>query len=189
MLRISPTTLSVRCAKRKCLNGPAEIAGLVFLLCLGARVAAAQGSAEYGLAVAGAAGNATGIAKTIGPALSSVAKATSTVPADKKLLAAPPVSVAPDAANRKALEKRAGKDAAKLTLKSVPSKASVRIDGKAVGQTPLLLTLAPGNYKIEMTGPRMEVGIKQVELRPQEARELELPLSAAPQYPTQIWLR
>ena len=187
MLRISPTTLSARCANCKCMNGPAQIAVLALLVCLGARVAAAQGSAEYGLAVAGAASNATGVAKTIGPALSSVAKAASTVPPDKKSLAAPPASIAPDAANRKALEKRAGKDAAKLTLKSVPPKASVRIDGKTVVQTPLLLTLAPGKYKIEMTGPRMEFGTKQVELRPQEARELELPLSAAPQYPTQIW--
>jgi hypothetical protein len=200
MLRVSQTTVSVRYGDRRgFLNGPARIAVLAFLVCLSARVVAGQGAAEYGLAVAGAATNVAGASKAIGPAVAAAVKSGSMVAPDKKAAPAAPVSVpavtvpfanaTPDVANRQALEKLAGKDAAKLTLKSVPPKASVRIDGKDVGQTPLLLTLAPGHYKIEMTGPRMEFGTQQVELHPQETRELELPLSAAPKYPTQIWLR
>ena len=59
-------------------------------------------------------------------------------------------------ANRKALEDQAGKNAAKLMLRSVPDKSSVRIDGKPVGKTPLLLIVQPGVYVVEMEGgPRM----------------------------------
>jgi hypothetical protein len=65
----------------------------------------------------------------------------------------------------------------------------VRIDGKPVGQTPLLISLAPGVYKIEMEGPRMEFGKQQLNLSPNETREIELPLSAAPRYPSHIELQ
>ena len=92
-------------------------------------------------------------------------------------------------ANRRALEQRAGKDAAKISLKSAPAKAMVRIDGKPVGQTPLLISLAPGDYKIEMEGPRMEFGKQQLTVSPNETREIDLPLSAAPRYPSHIELQ
>ena len=52
-----------------------------------------------------------------------------------------------EAANRKALEDQAGKNAAKLMLRSVPDKSSVRINGKPVGKTPLLLIVQPGSLR------------------------------------------
>jgi hypothetical protein len=92
-----------------------------------------------------------------------------------------------ETANRKALEDQAGKNAAKLMLRSVPDKSSVRIDGKPVGKTPLLLVVPPGVYVVEMEGgPRMSYGRQQVDLLPKEAREVLVELQ--PRYPTSISL-
>ncbi len=90
-------------------------------------------------------------------------------------------------ANLKALEDQAGKNAAKLMLRSVPDKSSVRIDGKPVGKTPLLLVVRPGVYVVEIEGgPRKSYGRQQVDLLPKEAREIVLDLK--PRYPTSITL-
>lgn len=92
-----------------------------------------------------------------------------------------------EAANRKALEDQAGKNAAKLMLRSVPDKSLVRLDGKPVGKTPLLLVVPPGVYAVEMEGgPRKAYGRRQVDLLPKEAREVLLELQ--PRYPTSIIL-
>lgn len=92
-----------------------------------------------------------------------------------------------EAANRKALEDKAGKNAGKLMLRSVPDKSTVRIDGKPVGKTPLLLIVPPGVYVVEMEGgPRMDYGRRQVDLLPKEAREIMLDLK--PRYPTSVLL-
>jgi len=176
-------------ARRAVLKGWLGIMLLAFLVFLSARPAAAQAAVEYGNAVAGAGTTLIGLTKKIDSAVYPGKKPGSTLPPDKKSASAPPTGEALVAANRRMLEQRAGKHAAKLTLKSVPVKASVRIDGKAVGQTPLLLTLAPGTYKVEMEGPRMEFGKQQVDLRPQETREVELLLSRPPRYPTHIQLQ
>jgi hypothetical protein len=92
-----------------------------------------------------------------------------------------------EAANRKALEDQAGKNAAKLMLRSTPDKSSVRIDGKPVGTTPLLLILKPGVYVVEMEGgPREDYARRQVDLLPKEAREVTLELQT--RYPSSIRL-
>jgi hypothetical protein len=92
----------------------------------------------------------------------------------------------PEAANRKALEARAGKDGAKLMLRSQPANASVRIDGKQVGRTPLLLIVAPGIYKVEMESLSSELAHQQVHVLPQESREVELVLKS--RYPGHVTL-
>ena len=66
-------------------------------------------------------------------------------------------------------------------------RASVRIDHKPVGNTPLVLTLAPGAYRIDMVGPQKEFAQQQVTLRPKENREVVLSLQ--PRYPSHIILR
>ena len=92
-----------------------------------------------------------------------------------------------EAANRKALEVQAGKNAAKLMLRSVPDEASVRIGGKPVGRTPLLLIVQPGVYVVEMEGgTRVGYGRQQVDLLPREAREVVLSLQ--PRYPAYLHL-
>ena len=143
--------------------------GLVLLglaVCLGAGNAAAQAMVEYGGAVASASVSSTGAGKT-----ASVQQ---------------PMRAVVDAvaANRRALEARAGKDGAKLMLRSAPNHAWVWIDGKEVGITPLQLVVAPGAYKVEMKGRQMDFGRKQVDLHPKETREVLLTLES--RYPTHV---
>jgi hypothetical protein len=88
------------------------------------------------------------------------------------------------AANRKALEAHAGKNAAKLMLRSKPSQADVNIDGKPVGKTPLLLVLSPGQYDVAMNGKRMDHAEQTIDLLPKETREFLLPLKQL--YPTSV---
>jgi hypothetical protein len=160
------------------------IAVVLFLSC----PAAAQAAIEYGHLATGSSTGLAGLSNKINSALSPDKKPASLRTVDKQPQAATAAENNPADANRRALELCAGKDAAKLTLKSAPAKAMVRIDGKPVGQTPLLISLAPGVYKIEMEGPRMEFGKKQLNLGPNETHEIELPLSAAPRYPSHIEL-
>ena len=167
---------------------PAVLA-LGFLVCLSPSLAAAQAAAEYGQAIAGIGANVTGLTKGISSAASAGKKADSMPVPESKVPSSLPAREDATAANLRMLEQRAGKDAAKLNLKSVPAKASVMIDGKPVGVTPLLLILAPGPYNVQMDGPRMESGKERVELRPLEKRDVEMRLSAPPLYPTHITLR
>ena len=157
------------------------IALMLFSTCL----AAAQAATEYGHIAT----SSTGLAglsnnSTLFPAKQPA----SARPVAKQPGSATAKGTSPQDANRRALEQRAGKDAAKLSLKSVPEKAVVRIDGKPIGKTPLLISLAPGAYKIEIEGPRMELGQQQLNLDPNETREVQLTLSAAPRYPNRIEL-
>ena len=87
-----------------------------------------------------------------------------------------PASVPADVTNRKALEQRAGKDAAKLVLQSVPSNALIYIDGMFVGRTPLLLIVPPAKYKVEMHGQRDGFGERLIGLLPKETQQLTLTL-------------
>ena len=93
----------------------------------------------------------------------------------------------PEVANRKALEERAGKDAGKVLLRSVPTGAQVWIDGAFVGSSPMLLILAPGKYQVELRGQRLERATRSVDLLPHETREVTLTLAV--RYPTRATMR
>jgi len=95
-----------------------------------------------------------------------------------------PASLPADVTNRKALEQRAGKDAAKLVLQSVPSNALIYIDGMFVGRTPLLLIVPPAKYKVEMHGQRDGFGERLIGLLPKETQQLTLTLEL--RYPAKL---
>ncbi len=97
---------------------------------------------------------------------------------------AAPVGPPPEVINREALEQHAGKNACKLLLRSVPSAAQVFVDGAFVGDSPLLLIVAPGKYQIEMKGRRLEMAERAVDLLPRETREVALSLTT--RYPTRV---
>jgi PEGA domain-containing protein len=162
---------------------------IALLAFLNARPAAAQAAIEYGHVATGSSAGLTGLSNKIDSALSSGKKNGSVLDPDKQPGVMAGTQGSLEDANRRALEQSAGQNAATLSLKSVPAKAVVRIDGKPVGQTPLLMSLAPGTYKVEMEGPRMEFGKQRLDLNPKETREIELRLSAAPRYPSQIRLQ
>jgi hypothetical protein len=86
--------------------------------------------------------------------------------------------------NRRALESKAGMDAARLLIRSNPSRAQVWIDDKPVGTTPLLLIVPAGKYQIELRGTREEIAKQEVALLPKETREVAVKLEL--RYPTRV---
>jgi len=86
--------------------------------------------------------------------------------------------------NRHALEAQAGADAARLLVRATPAQAQVWINNHAVGNTPLLLILAPGKYTLEMRGSRQETARQEVALLPKETREVAVKLEL--RYPTRV---
>jgi len=93
----------------------------------------------------------------------------------------------PEVTNRQILEQKSGKNPGKLLLRSTPSAAQVWVNGMFVGSTPLLFTVAPGRYQVELRGARMEHAVKSVDLLPNETRIVSLTLSA--RYPTRASVR
>jgi hypothetical protein len=95
-----------------------------------------------------------------------------------------PTGPPPEAVNRKALEQSAGRDASKLLLRSTPSPAQVWVDGAFVGETPMLLIVAPGKYQVEARGQRLESAKETVALLPRETREVSFKMAVM--YPTTV---
>jgi hypothetical protein len=146
------------------------------------RPASTQTLAETAGATSVSAGTTTAVAKTLNFAGS---KNEAAPPASPHLQASagPP----PQVLNRRALEEHAGRDASKLLIRSTPPSSQVWINDKFVGNTPMLLVLAPGKYRVSFRGPRMETGQQSVDLLPRETRDLALSLSA--HYPTRVTFR
>lgn len=171
-------------------------AALVFLFASAASCVYAQAATEYGSATSGTAGSMSRINLMNKAAFPTAKNGRPTViesklPKKKKgdkssRFILESESRGSTEANRKTFEAHAGKDAAKLMLRSEPSNAYVRLNGLPVGRTPLLLIVAPGQYKVVLDGQRLEHEEKQVDLLPRETREYSLKLK--PQYPSQVQL-
>ena len=93
----------------------------------------------------------------------------------------------PEVVNRQSLEQKAGSEAGKLMLRTVPTGAQIWINGVFVGNAPMLLIVPPGKYKIEARGQRSEHMQSSVDLLPHETRKLVLTLTA--RYPTRVSVR
>lgn len=89
--------------------------------------------------------------------------------------------------NRRALEKKAGKDAAKVLLRSNPNGARIWLNGAFVGTTPILLVVPPGKYHIKMSDDRLDSAEQDVGLLPREIRDVVLHLAVY--YPTHVSIR
>jgi len=151
----------------------------VFLcVCLCPRRAAAQDLAEAGALTSRSAASASSIKA---PTIPSV-KAPEDSSKSPHLLVAPVQH--PEIANRQALEQKAGKNPSKLLLRSTPSGTQVLVNGMYVGNTPLLLVIAPRKYEVELRGTRLEHARSSVDLLPNETRTVSLSLSA--RYPTRV---
>jgi hypothetical protein len=158
-----------------------SILSACLLVILNCTLSSAQSMTEH----AGASSVAAGTAAASQPK-PGVWTASASVPQDPSkpqhlaATAGPP----PEVVNRQALEQHAGKNACKLLLRSVPSAAQVYVDGAFVGDSPLLLIVAPGKYQIEMKGRRLEMAERAVDLLPRETREVALSLTT--RYPTRV---
>jgi hypothetical protein len=160
----------------------------VIFLC--ASSAAAQAVVEYAGTVAAVGGGAASLGK-LSPAHPPIGSLTSSLAAPEIRVEQTPSAHLPlrdvedvMGGNRRALEAKAGKDAAKMMLRSQPDGAWVLINGKGVGKTPLLLILAPGVYRVEMHITQRESSQKQLDLLPKETREVLLTLAA--RYPNRV---
>jgi hypothetical protein len=140
----------------------------------------AQATAETAGATA-VAGSAAASAKS--PAIPAMPSASNPSKSHLTIPSGPP----PEVINRQNLEKHAGADAAKLLVRSTPSGSHVWIDGAFVGNTPMLLIVAPGKYHVDLRGPRQETGSQIVDLLPRETREIASTLTA--HYPTRVVIR
>ena len=115
------------------------------------------------------------------PSLSAASSATGS----PHLIASPRPPV--DETNRRALSQNAGQNPSKLLLRSTSKDSQIWVDGKLVGNAPLLLVLAPGKYHIECRGPRSEYGQRTVDLLPRETREVTMKLEQL--YPSRVTVR
>jgi hypothetical protein len=151
------------------------------LVILSCTVSRAQSMTEYSGASSTVSG--TAVASQPKPGVWTTPASVTQDPSKPQHLAAP-VGPPPEVVNRQALEQHAGKNACKLLLRSVPSAAQVFVDGAFVGDSPILLILAPGKYQIEMKGRRLEMAERAVDLLPRETREVALSLTT--RYPTRV---
>lgn len=170
------------------------LAGVSLLLILASGCAFAQAAAEYGGATSSMAGSISGINMfnkikfpdtTQGKPSVIMSQPSAGSGVSSKYILDSMKEGSVDA-NRKVLEQHAGKDAAKLMLRSTPTDASVKINGKLVGRTPILLVLSPGQYDVAMYGKRMDHAEQKVDLLPKETREFLLPLKQL--YPTEVMI-
>lgn len=153
---------------------------LIVLLCLVCTaIARAQSAAEYG-SLTSKAGTAAAGAKLPNPTL--------TLPtSDAHSPHLPlPSGESVGATNRRALQERAGPDAAEVSLRSVPDHAQVWIDAQFVGTTPLTLKLAPGHHRVRMSASEMDAGQQEVELLAKQTRQVVITLKS--RYPQKVYL-
>jgi PEGA domain-containing protein len=158
-----------------------QVLRLSLLFCMGCGVVSAQSTVE--------AAGTTSVAAAAASGAKPAGWASVTLPDNKGKSSHLAASSGPpaDAANRQALEQRAGQNPSKLLIRSVPTAAQVWIDGKFVGNSPMLLVLAPGKYRLELRGQRMEYASQVVDLLPKETREVALKLVV--RYPTRASFR
>jgi len=146
-----------------------------------AQPAASQAAAEYGKA-ASAAASAASQAK---PAIVVASPSPTKKPGSKHLpQGLQPKELAEE--NRRAFLENAGEQPAVVLLRSEPGGAQVWMDGKVVGETPLLLVVAPGAHVVELRGARHSRARQGIILAPDEKKEVVLSLKT--RYPSQVQL-
>lgn len=164
---------------------------LALFMLAGAASSRAQDTVEYGSAAASSAAKSASISKVLKPATAIMPSASKPAPANTSKTASSyltiPIGPPADVVNRMALEKKAGKDAAKMLLRSTPSGARVWVNGEFVGSTPLLLIVPPGKYRVRMADSRLDSAQQELGVLPHETREITLPLKV--RYPASVSIR
>ena len=139
--------------------------------------------AQAATEAAGATSTSAGM--TTGAKAPAVSPKSATAENDSYL--APREGPPPEETNRKTLEEGAGKDAAKLLLRSVPSGVRVYVNELFVGRSPLLLIVPPGKYRVQMRGERQELGERIVGLLPNDTENVTIALTL--RYPSRITMK
>jgi PEGA domain len=173
--------------KKNAMQRMCKVATLLLVPFLVPCLGFAQAAAETAGATSASAGMSAGVKAPAVPATPNTpAAAPSAPPKDSPYITlreGPP----PEDINRKTLEEHAGKDAAKLLLRSSPSGARIYVNELFVGPSPLLLIVPPGKYRVQMRGERQELGERVVGLLPNDTQNITIVL--APRYPARISIR
>lgn len=169
-----------------------QLSVLLFVMLACAMSSWAQDTVEYGSAAASSASKVASISKVLKPAATKLMpSASNPAPVASGNAASTyltiPTGPPADVVNRMALEKKAGKDAAKILLRSTPSGARVWVNGEFVGSTPLLLIVPPGKYRVRMADSRLDSAQQDFGVLPHETREITLPLVM--RYPASVSIR
>ena len=162
------------------MRGTCKLFAVLGLLAMCAHNSQAQDLAEAAATTSSSA-ITTQSSRAIAPTLASPAKR-SPSPHLLERTGPPPSEI-----NRKDFEDNAGENAGKLLLRSVPSGAEIFINDLLVGQTPLLMVISPGKYKIAMRGPRDETGHATVGVLPKETQKVVINLTQ--RYPARVSTR
>ncbi|MEJ7602523.1 MAG: PEGA domain-containing protein [Kofleriaceae bacterium] len=80
-----------------------------------------------------------------------------------------------------ALTRATRKDVGQLRCTSMPSGASVTVDGKAIGLTPLEADVTAGKHEVVINHPTHEREVREITVRPGEPVVLDVPLKARPE--------
>jgi hypothetical protein len=173
----------------RCWQWALRAAVISTLTLAGCQLCLAQATAEYGVTASSVAGKIGALAKaskwTINPPEASKPGATNAGKASSYLVV--PSGPSPALVNRRALEEKAGKDAAKLLLRSEPSGGRIWVNGIFVGTTPVLLIVPPGRYHIKISDDRLDDSEQDVGLLPHETRKVVLRLAI--RYPARVSIR
>ena len=160
-----------RSAKMELGRRPWQAGALLLILCVAPTGARGQAAVEAAGTMSISAGTVAAAPKELPSSLPV------SLPVSNPASLATPDGPPAEYLNRKALEQRAGKDAAKLLLQSIPTDAHIYIDGILVGRTPLFLLVPPGKYKVEIRGQREEFGQRDIDLSPNETKRVAIPLA------------
>jgi hypothetical protein len=72
-------------------------------------------------------------------------------------------------------------------MRSTPSGAMVFVNAAFVGRTPLLLSVAPGKYQVEMRGDRDDSAERTIGVLPRDTQKVTMILGT--RYPNRISIR
>jgi hypothetical protein len=138
------------------ITGLSLAVGLSLLLTLPAH---GQAAGEYAGATSGMASVTVSRSGVFNPSMPATRPTSSTTHLAK------PTGPPPEVLNRDWFREQAGKQGIRAHLASTPAGASLWVDGRYVGQTPLELFLPAGHHQVRLLGPHQEYLEATLELR------------------------
>ena len=147
----------------------------------GAAAARAQSMTEYGTMTSSAGATVTA-SKVTPPKVNVPSTPTAASTPSPHMPITNPAAIA--ASNRANLEKQAGPNGGKVSLRSTPDIVPVWVDTEYVGMTPLDIKLAPGRHRIYMQSSTTEAGQQDLDLQPGQAQQVVLTLK--PRYRSEV---
>lgn len=149
---------------------------------LGATLLRAQSAAEYGMMTGNStAAASSGKALVPFPNINLPAGASNSTSGPSSASAGVPGGTAESAAkeNMQLFQSHSGPDAATIGLHTLPDHASVWIDGKFLGPSPVNLKLAPGHHQLLVRAPNMQESTRALDLAAKQTQSIDVALKSS----------